>query len=79
MKVKLDTGVENSKQIISEICTLEEPYLVRVPWLIQVDSLGSSLVEVFNTGPEPMTIARGQVIGATKNVSGQNMTHKLKW
>jgi hypothetical protein len=43
--------------------------------LIQVDSLGNSLVEVFNTGPEPMTIARGQVIGAAKNVSGQNMKH----
>jgi hypothetical protein len=74
MKVKLDTGAENSEQVIAEICTLEEPYLVRGLWLIQVDSLGSSLIEVSNTGP----IAREQVIEAAKNVSGQNMTHKLK-
>jgi hypothetical protein len=38
-----------------------------------VDPLGHSLVEVFNTGPEPMTIARGQIVGSAKNVSGQEM------
>ena len=75
MKIKLEEGAENSEQVIAEIYAQDEPYLVGGPGLIQVDSLGNSLVEVFNTGPEPMTIARGQVIGAAENVSGQNMTH----
>jgi hypothetical protein len=75
MKIKLDSGAENSEQVIAEIFTQDEPYLVGRPGLIQVDSLGSSLVEVFNTGPKPMIIARGQVIGAAENVSGQEMTH----
>jgi hypothetical protein len=75
MEIKLDASAENSEQVIAEIFAQEEPYLVGGPGLIQVDTLGSSLIEVFNTGPEPMTIARGQVIGAAENVSGQNMTH----
>ncbi len=75
MKIKLEEGAENSEQVIAEIYAQDEPYLVGGPGLIQVDSLGNSQVEVFNTGPEPMTIARGQVIGASENVSGQNMTH----
>jgi hypothetical protein len=75
MKIKLEEGAENSEQVIAEIYTQDEPYLVGGPGLIQVDSLGSSLVEVFNTGPEPMTIGRGQVIGDAENVSGQNMMH----
>jgi hypothetical protein len=68
MKIKLYAGSEKSKQVIAEIVAQDEPYQVRGPGLIQVESLGSSLVEVFN-------ITRGQVIGATENVSGQSTTH----
>jgi len=74
MKIKLEAGAENSEQVIAEIFAQDEPYLLGGPGLIQVDDLGSSLVEVFNTGIEPLTIARGQVIGAAENVSGQSMT-----
>jgi len=28
-------------------------------------------VEVFNTGPEPITLARGQLIGQIENIPGQ--------
>jgi Retroviral aspartyl protease len=74
MKIKLGEGAENSEQVIAEIYAQDEPYLAGGPGLIHVDSLGHRLVEVFNTGPELMTVARGQVIGAAENVSGQNMT-----
>ncbi len=66
MRIKLEEGAENSEQVIAEIYAQDKPYLVGGPGLIQVDLLGSSLVEVFNTGPKPMTIARG----AAENVSG---------
>jgi len=32
-------------------------------------------MEVFNTGPEPIVLARGQAIGNAENVSGQSMAH----
>jgi hypothetical protein len=71
MKIKLEAGAENSEQVIAEIFAQDEPYLVRGPGLIQVDYLGSSLVKVFNTGPKPVTIARGQVIGPPKMCQGK--------
>jgi hypothetical protein len=49
--------------------------LVGGPGLVQVDPQGCSLMEVFNTGPEPMVLARGQEIGNSENMSGQRMTH----
>ena len=75
MKIRLEDGAESSEQVIAEIFCREEPYLVGGPGLIQVDALGCSLVEVFNTGPEPVVIARGQEIGNAENVCGQAMTH----
>jgi hypothetical protein len=40
------------------------------PGLVQLDEQGSSLVEVFNTGPEPVTLTRGQIIGQVDNLQG---------
>jgi len=67
-KFNWDAGAENSEQVIAEIYMNEEPYLVGlIQGLIQVDSLGCSLVEVFNPRPKPMVLAMGQVIGSPEN------------
>jgi Retroviral aspartyl protease len=75
VKIKLDAGAENFNQVISEISSPEEPYLVGGPGLVEVDQQGCTLVEIFNTGPEPVMLARGQVIGNAENASSQHMTH----
>ncbi len=36
-----------------------------------LDDQGGGLVEVFNTGPEPIAFARGQLIGQADNIQGQ--------
>jgi hypothetical protein len=37
------------------------------------DEQKSGLVEILNAGPEPVTIARGQVIGRADNLANQNL------
>jgi hypothetical protein len=57
VKVKLEVEAGHSDQVIAEISSIEEPYLVRGPGLVQVEHQECSLMEVFNTGPEPMVLA----------------------
>jgi hypothetical protein len=71
VKVKTDSGTENTKQVIAEISCITEPYLVGGPGLINIDDLGCTLIEVVNTGPEPIMLNRGQEVGQADDAEGQ--------
>ena len=71
VKVKTDNGTENTNQVIAEISCITEPYLVGGPGLINIDDLGCTLIEVLNTGPEPIVLNRGQEVGQADNTEGQ--------
>jgi hypothetical protein len=58
----------NTPCAIAEINCPDEPYLAGGPRLVALNDQGSGLVEVFNTGPEPISLARGQVIGKLDNI-----------
>ncbi len=60
VKVKTDSGTENTGQVVAEISCSSEPYLVGGPGLINIDDHGCTLIEVFNAGPEPIVLNRGQ-------------------
>ncbi len=68
LRVKGDPSTANTKNAIAKISCPEEAYLAGGPGLVSLDEQGSSLVEVFNTGPEPITLARGQIIGQMDNL-----------
>jgi hypothetical protein len=72
VRIKAEDGTENTDQVIAEIMCAEMPYVVGGPGLIKVDAEGYSLMEFFNTGPEPGTLTRGQCIGQADNADGQH-------
>jgi len=74
VRIKAEDGTENTDQVIAEIMCAEMPYVVGGPGLIKVDAAGYSLMEIFNTGPEPITLTRGQCIGQADNADGQALT-----
>jgi hypothetical protein len=74
VRIKAEDGMENTDQVIAEIMCAEMPYIVGGPRLIKVDAAGYSLMEIFNTGPEPVTLTRGQCIGQADNADGQALT-----
>jgi hypothetical protein len=74
VRIKTENGTENTDQAIAEITSAETPYMVGGPGLIRIDAAGCSLMEIFNTGPEPITLTRGQSIGQADNVEGQTLT-----
>ncbi len=67
-----DTG-KMASSIIAEIRCPEAPYLVGGPGLVTLDEQKGGLVEILNTGPEPVTITRGQVVGQADNMANQNL------
>jgi hypothetical protein len=73
IKFKTDNGTENTNQVIAEISCITEPYLVGGPGLINIDDLGCTLIEVLNTGPEPIVLNWGQEVGQADNVEGQSL------
>jgi hypothetical protein len=73
IKVKTEVGTESTEQVVAEISCKEEPYLMGGPSLIKIDSTGCSLVEVFNAGPEPINLVRGQEVGQADNIEGQTL------
>jgi hypothetical protein len=77
VKIKMEGGTENTDQVVAEISCTEEPNLVGGPRLIKIDSTGSSLVEMFNAGPEPIALNRGQKVGQADNVDGQTLHHLM--
>ncbi len=73
LRVKMDDTGKTATSIIAEISCPESPYLVGGPGLMSMDEQKGGLVEILNTGPEPVTIARGQVIGQADNVANQSL------
>jgi hypothetical protein len=73
VKVKMENGTEKTEQVVAEIMCAAEPYLVRGPGLVNIDASGCSLIEVFNAGPEPVTLERGQGISQADNIEGQSL------
>jgi hypothetical protein len=73
VKVKRDNGTENTEQVVAEISCVTEPYLIGGPGLINIDNHGCTLIEVFNTGPEPILLSRGQEVGLADNAEGQSV------
>ncbi len=70
IRVKFEPGTESPDQVNAEIGSEEEPYLVGGPGLVRDDSASHSLMEVFNSGPEPIRLMRCQLIGVGNNASG---------
>jgi len=73
LRVKMDDTGKMATSIIAEMSCPESPYLVSGPGLMSLDEQKSGLVEILNTGPEPVTLARGQVIGQADNVASQSL------
>jgi len=73
VKTKTESGTENTKQVVAEISCESEPYLVGGPGLIELDPSGCSLVKIFNAGPEPVILTRGQEVGQADNIEGQSL------
>jgi len=67
----MDDGTEKTAQVVAEIMCPTEPYLVGGAGLINIDTAGCSLIEIFNAGPEPVTLDRNQTVGQADNVEGQ--------
>jgi hypothetical protein len=74
VRIKAKDGTENTDQVIAEIMCAEMPYVVGGPGLIKVDAAGYSLMAIFNRGPEPVTLTRGQCIGQAYNADRQALT-----
>ncbi len=70
LRVKGEVDTANTECAVAKISCPGEAYLGGGPGLVSLDDQGSSLVEVFNTGPEPITLARGQVVGQMDNLQG---------
>jgi hypothetical protein len=73
VKIKTDSGTENTEQVVADISCITEPYLVGGPGLINIDNQGCTLVEVFNTGPEPIMLSHGQEVGQADNAEGRSL------
>jgi hypothetical protein len=71
LQIKGEAETANTTCAIAEIDCPNEPYLAGGPGLVALDNQGRRLVEVFNMGPEPITLARGQLIGQIDNIPGQ--------
>jgi hypothetical protein len=74
VRVQTEVGTENTDQVIAEMMCAEMPYIVGGPGLIKVDAAGYSLMEIFNTGPELITLTRGQCMGQPDNADRQELT-----
>jgi hypothetical protein len=73
LRLKMDDTGKAATSIIAEISCPESPYLVGGPGLMTLDEQKGGLVEILNSGPEPVTLARGQVIGQADNVAHQSL------
>jgi hypothetical protein len=71
LRVKLDNDTEKADCIIVEISCPDLPYLVGGPGIVTFDEQKGGLVEILNTRPEPVMLARGQVVGQADNANQQ--------
>ena len=71
LRVRMNDTGKMASSIIAEIRCPEAPYLVGGPGLMTLDEQRGGLVEILNTGPEPVTIVRGQVVGQADNMASQ--------
>jgi hypothetical protein len=71
LRIRLDNDANRSDRAIAEISCPDHPYLVGGPGLVTLDGPKDGLVEIFNTGPKPVTLARGQVVGKAYNANHQ--------
>jgi hypothetical protein len=67
----LDNSAKEANCIIAEISCPDLPYLVGGPGILTLDEQKGGLVEILNTRPEPVMLARGQVIGQADNANQQ--------
>jgi hypothetical protein len=63
---------KKQSKLSQKLCAAE-PYLVGGPGLANIDASRCSLIEVFNAGPEPVTLERGQGISQADNIEGQSL------
>ncbi len=75
LRIRLDDDVDEADCAIAEISCPDLPYLVGGPGLMTLDDQKEGLMEVFNTDPEPVMLARGQVVGRADNAYHQTLTH----
>ena len=58
------TQLKQNSHVVAEIFCQDQPHLMGGPGLVELDQEGRCLVEIMNTGPEPIQLSRGQVIGS---------------
>jgi hypothetical protein len=69
----MENGTENTDQVFAEIVCGEETHLVGGLFLMKVDSAKCSLMEIFNMGPEPITLTIGKTITQAYSINGQTL------
>ncbi len=57
------TDLRSQHHVIAEVFSSKQPHLSGGPGLVETDEEGRCLLEIVNTGPEPIILERGQVIG----------------
>jgi hypothetical protein len=73
LRIKLDNNTKEADCVIAEILCPDLPYLVGGPGILTLDKQKGGLVKILNTGPEPVTLARGQVIDQADNANQQTL------
>ena len=64
--VQLRTGLGKRQHVVAEIFREDCPHLAGGPGLVQTDEEGKCLVELLNTGPEPIFLERNKAIGQSE-------------
>ena len=64
--VQLRTGLGKRQHVVAEIFREDCPHLAGGPGLVQTDEEGKCLVELLNTGSEPIFLERNQAIGQSE-------------
>jgi hypothetical protein len=64
--VSVKTNLGRRSQVVAEIFCENWPHLTGGPGLVETDEEGRCVVELFNTGPEPVFLERGQPIGLSQ-------------
>jgi hypothetical protein len=73
LRVKLDDGTKTADCVIAEISCPDLPYLMGGPGIVILDEQKGGLVKILNTGPEPVVLARGQVVSQADNAAHQHL------
>ena len=67
------TNLGGKPLVVAEIFCQEQPHLQGGPGLVETDQGGRCLLEIFNSGLEPIILERGCVVGQSETLDTQKM------